>query len=231
MGIDFISLPSFNVSTADILRGINLLLRAVHAFGVDFIGDAFGEIFITLRAFFLGISSVFTIFSSPSTNFTWATFKFGICLTDEHEGPCSPAKTSQTQPSLTSKWLKHARLIFSTVTSSYSKGTNSRAPTLVYFWALPNTSALKRCTVTHSSSKILTPEVFFLDPLFSVIFFLKFFQAARSPMFILDVEPAHMQIFTKASTCYSAVQCIMVYCDSDRPIKFHFNFILIVKCF
>ena len=61
-----------DVFTADMLRGINLLLRAVHAFGVDFIGDAFGEIFITfaLRAFFLGISSVFPTFSSPSMNLT-----------------------------------------------------------------------------------------------------------------------------------------------------------------
>ena len=176
--------------------------------GVDFIGDAFGEIFITfvLRAFVLGISSVFPTFSSP--------FKFGICLNDEHEDPCSPANTSQTQPSLTSKWLKHAPLIFPTVTLSYSK-KNSIAPTL-----FSEISALKRYTVTHSSSKIFTPEVFLLVPLFSVIFFLKFFQAARSPMFILDVELAHMQILTKASTCYSAAKCIMVYCDSDRLIKF-----------
>ena len=43
------------------LRGINLLLRAVHAFGVDFIGDPFGEIFITfvLRAFFLRFLALF----------------------------------------------------------------------------------------------------------------------------------------------------------------------------
>ena len=40
-----------------------------------------------------------------------------------------------------------------------------------------------------------------------------------------------MQIFTKASTCYSGVQCIMVYCDSDRPIKFHFNFKMLLKNF
>lgn len=68
--------------------------------------------------------------------------------------------------SSTSKWWRQVRFIFSTVTSSYSKGTNSLAPILVYFCALPETSALSRWTIIHSSSRIRTPEFFFLSRFF-----------------------------------------------------------------
>ena len=78
---------------------------------------------------------------------TYTTFKSGIWDRLLHEGPCSPAKISQTRffPILGRKCLSQALLMFPIVISSLSsKGTNSLGPILVYFCAFPATSADKR---------------------------------------------------------------------------------------
>ena len=119
VGVDFISLPSFNISTADTLRRVH---------GVNFIGDTFGKIFIifVLRASFLGFLRFFPLFLRHlNLVFVWPMSTRALAHRLTHH--------AQTQPSLTSKWLKHAPLIFSTVTLSYSKGKNSIAPTLFSF--------------------------------------------------------------------------------------------------
>ena len=78
-------------------------------------------------------------------NRTWITFKSVVCFIEWQGGPCSPAKTSQDNPLRSSegeKCFSQAALIPSIESSSSSYCTNSRGPTLVYFWALPDTSAL-----------------------------------------------------------------------------------------
>ena len=68
----------------------------------------------------------------------------GECL---QEGPCSPARISQTRffPFLGIKCLSQM-----VISSNLSKGTNSRGPILVYFWALQEISDDKLWTVNSS---------------------------------------------------------------------------------
>lgn len=71
----------------------------------------------------------------------------GICPMVRHEGPCSPAETSQTRSSdsfSSVKCCSQASFIFSTVSSSnWSNGTNSLAPTCKYFCAFPENCCTK----------------------------------------------------------------------------------------
>ena len=45
-----------------------------------------------------------------------------------------------------------------------SYGTNSRGPTLVYFWAFPDTSELSLCTTNSCLSRMLPFSLFFAPP-------------------------------------------------------------------
>ena len=97
-----ISLPSLNISATERLLGTNLLglPRLVH--GSDKAADGPGFLSYVLSFFFIcfraGPSSpTSAMLEAPvnSINRTWITFSDGSCFIDGHEGPCSPASTSQ----------------------------------------------------------------------------------------------------------------------------------------
>ena len=90
-----------------------------------------------------------------------------------------PFKTSQDNPLRSNegeKRLSQAALIPSVESSSSSYCTNSQGPTLVYFWALPDTSELS-LTTNSCLSRMLPFSFFFAPPspvlrLFAFISFL-----------------------------------------------------------
>ena len=73
--------------------------------------------------------------------------------------PVTPPRRNQQDP----KCFSQAALILSMESSSSSYCTNSQGPTLVYFWALPDTSELSLCTTNSCLSRML-PFLFFFAP-------------------------------------------------------------------
>ena len=96
-------------------------------------------------------------------NRTWITFKSEMCFIEWQGGPCSPAKTSQDNH-LGEKSFSQSALIPSMESSSSSYCTNSLGPTLVYVWALPDTSELSLCTTNSCLSRMLPFSLFFAPP-------------------------------------------------------------------
>ena len=125
------------------------------------------------------------------------SFRFGICSSIEHEGPCSPASTSQLMffPMTGKKCFSQACFMFANVISSSSKGTSSHAPIWLNFWAFPETCELRHCTVRFPLLWIFlaTPtSAFFFWEWFCFIRFLYFNQAVSwSPMLLK--ERKHLQ--------------------------------------
>ena len=114
-------------------------------------------------------------------NRTWMTFMSGNWPAVWHDGPCSPARTSQIifLPICGRKCFSHARFMLSIViSSSSSKGTNSRGPIRVYFWAFPETEADNRWTVSSSfvEGRLVSLEAHLFNRL-AFIFSLNFFHA------------------------------------------------------
>ena len=62
------------------------------------------------------------------------------------------------------KSFSQSALIPSMESSSSSYCTNSLGPTLVYFWALPDTSELSLCTTNSCLSRMLPFSLFFAPP-------------------------------------------------------------------
>ena len=87
----------------------------------------------------------------------------GICSTVLQDGPCSPARMSQTRPRpiFASKCRSHARFKFSMVTSLYSNDTNSLGPILENFCVFPVTSADKHWTTISPFSIFISSRLLF----------------------------------------------------------------------
>ena len=96
-----------------------------------------------VRKIVLGFST-WSCSSSRWMNRMCISLKSGTCSSVEQDGPCSPART------VDEKYFSQARLMFASVESSSSvNATNSLAPILLNFCALPETSELRRCTAIH----------------------------------------------------------------------------------
>lgn len=87
------------------------------------------------------------------------TFRFWMWAIFSQDGPRSPASTSQIR--FFSIWglqyFIQASLMFAILHSSFSKGTYSWGPILVYFCCFPETSELMRCTIISSETVLSSP--------------------------------------------------------------------------
>ena len=143
------------MSTTDRPLGTCLLGLATCVWGCDLWSAPLFHVkhlFLAGGDFWTGPKHSSTSIFVRSTKRTWITFESGICLNERHDGPCSPVTTSQVIDWSTAKCFRHAVFICWIVNSSNSYGTNTLAPTLEYFWAFPDTSALSRWTVIKSAS-------------------------------------------------------------------------------
>lgn len=161
----FLILPSLIKSEIDKLRGYPLdnpigfpAFNSNNLLGLDLTLDDGGrksvDWYVAMED---GVPILFLVLSSASAlgiNQMYTTLdKSEVCPTVLQEGPYSPASTSHSRFFLIlgMKYLSQALFMFPMViSSSLSNGTNSRGPIRVYFWALPETSADSRCTVSSS---------------------------------------------------------------------------------
>ena len=97
-----ISLPSLNISATKSICGTSLLRLPLLLHGSDNVTDGPNSCplycHFSLFAFRLDHCLLHKLWwTTPvnSMNCTWTTFRYGSCFIDEHQGPCSPASTSQ----------------------------------------------------------------------------------------------------------------------------------------
>ena len=97
-----ISLPSLNISATKRICGTSLLRLPLLLHGSDNVTDGPNSCplycHFSLFAFMLDHCLLHKLWWTPpvnSMNCTWTTFRDGSCFIDEHQGPCSPASTSQ----------------------------------------------------------------------------------------------------------------------------------------